>query len=785
MIVTRSWLNEWVDISGIESKKLIDKLNSIGFEVASVKKFKIPEKVVVGKVIECQKHSDSKKLSICKVEVGENRVLQIVCGANNVKKDIFVPVALEGAEIANNLKIKKTKVRGIESFGMICSDIEIGLPKIMDGILILDKSIGEIKVGKSLNEFEILNDEIIDIELTANRGDCLSIYGIAREIAAAFGKHLRCIGEDDIEDIKQLHIGIGRILKIAHQNSINSSLIYKVFANENNFFIPLKIAFRLSLCEEEIENEIEKLTFYVTYTTGVILRCYSYEYFKEKEDIAHIDIKRNAAGLESVFKENQEASFIGIWQKEDSKPKKSEDYFIIEASYVEPETISKKYYQAQKKIKSDWSFYRSSRGSNPDLSFGINCLSLLARDDFGIKVVSGSQEITAEKIQKHISVNIDKLSKILGESISINSVVAILNRLEFATIKSDESDLVVVVPHFRHDVENIQDIAEEIVRFIGIDNISQKPFVFEEKRRINSSFVFYNFQKDFRERSVAAGFYESMSYVFANREFLKKLGYQTVKKELELTNPINEDLNTLRVSLVPNLLLQALNNIKRGYRSVRLFECGVVFDENRNEIFKAAFVHSGFKKPQEGFGINEEFENVDFTYFSRKISQIIGDFELKNSMKSLKLMHPFQKASVFKDSNYLGEIYKLDLRFQEELEMPPTFLCEIELLPLMREKIEAQEYSAFQGAYRDVSVLITKDVKYETIKETIKKLGILEIKKFYPIAIFERDEFGGRVSLTIRFFIQSNEKTLSEEDISKIIQKVVKELIDKMRVEPR
>ena len=184
MIVTREWLQEWIDISGISTDELLKTLNSIGLEVDSYRKIEIPKKVVVGFVKSRKAHENSDHLSVCEVDIG-SEVLQIVCGAKNVAAGQFVAVSLVGAVLPNGLEIKPAKLRGVESYGMICSATELNLPKLNDGIMVLDSSIGELTLGKELCEFKAFSDDVIEVDLTPNRSDCLSIRGVARDLSAA------------------------------------------------------------------------------------------------------------------------------------------------------------------------------------------------------------------------------------------------------------------------------------------------------------------------------------------------------------------------------------------------------------------------------------------------------------------------------------------------------------------------------------------------------------------------------------------------------------------------
>jgi phenylalanyl-tRNA synthetase beta chain len=220
MIITRNWIQEFIDISKISTEDICKTLNSIGLEVDSLQTTSIPEKVVVGKVTQREKHPDADKLSICQVDLGFETV-QIVCGAKNVDAGQFVPVAINGCDLGGGFKIKKAKLRGVESNGMICSSTELGLAKLNDGILELDDSIGELVLGKELKDYPTLNDNIIEIELTANRGDCLSINGIARELSTYYNLPLVEIEKNPTYN----DLSIGQVLEVDCDSNVDSSIM--------------------------------------------------------------------------------------------------------------------------------------------------------------------------------------------------------------------------------------------------------------------------------------------------------------------------------------------------------------------------------------------------------------------------------------------------------------------------------------------------------------------------------------------------------------------------------
>lgn len=364
MIVTREWLNEFINIKNISTNEICKTLTSVGLEIGGVVSYKMPELTVIGKVVSCEKHPDADKLSVCQVDVG-NKVLQIVCGASNVRADLYVPVALEGAKIGD-LTIKDATLRGVQSSGMICSSSELGLPKLNDGIMELDLSIcSELKVGTKLQNIKSFNDDVIEIDLTPNRGDCLSIYGIVRELSAYY--NLQISPKELI--INEHELSIGQAIDINCDPKIEASLIYKL-VDISNFKLPLICKLRLALVDEFSGDELQDTISYATYESGVVLNYYDLDSsIKDKNGISLFELKKDQFGFDSMYSKEQ-LSIIGINRGE---PKITSNTILIEASYINPDIASKQVYET--KIKTyKYPFYRVSRGSEPDIGFGINSL---------------------------------------------------------------------------------------------------------------------------------------------------------------------------------------------------------------------------------------------------------------------------------------------------------------------------------------------------------------------------------------------------------------------------
>jgi phenylalanyl-tRNA synthetase beta chain len=749
MIVTRKWLEEFIDLKEFSTEEISDGLNSIGQEVEAVKKIRIADKVVVGYVEECEKHPNADKLNVCKVNVG-GEVKQIVCGAKNVAKGQYVAVSIVGAVLPGNFKIKKAKLRGVESFGMICSSTEIGLPKIEDGIMVLDNSIGELEIGKNVSIY--LDDDIIELGVTANRGDSFSVLGIARELSAKFNIPLKSIPE--YEDDKNAE-GLGRVFDI--EGDLNHSSHYLKGFNIENDNIPFKIRYRLSLVEEEVTNTIWDFATYTTVATGVITTIYD-----EKKLILKTEDEEDLV-------ENEKGEILyetGI--KMNKKPTKKTGNFIIDANFISPYYVSSYVYEMGS--KTDRIFFRSSRGSNPDLKLGINYIinELIL---VNAKIYNGSYDLTTEIEKKVLSVNLEDIYSIIGEVIDENKIVTILNKLQIKTeMNSSEKSLKLVIPPFRHDLNNKYDIAEEILRIYGIDTLTAKPLIFAEKNRINSAIKKIEFLKSIREKAVANGFFETLHFVFDSKKRYEKYSIPTIDSEKDILNPIVSELDTLRQTTILQLLDAVSFNKKNGYKKISLFTIGSVYNFTREESQKIGFVWSG-SKYKENISHNKQ-ENIDFSFFAERLSSILGDFELVED-KNIALTHPYQSAKVLIEGVEVGFIAKLHPKIEKDFELDDTFIAEffVDLLP--NKEFKAKDIIKIQKSTRDLSILIDKTQSYNDIKKEINSLEVVEIVEFYPIDIFELED---KNSLTLRFVLQNPEKSLTDEEINGIITKIIEKL---------
>ena len=769
MIITRSWLEEFIDISKIPTDDICKTLNAIGFEVDSLERISIAPKVVIGKVLEKEKHPDADKLNICQVDLGTHQV-QIVCGAKNVEAGQFVPVATVGCDLGNNFVIKEAKLRGVESNGMICSATELGLPKLNDGILELDDSIGELVLGKELKEYSKLNDDIIEIGLTANRGDCLSINGIVRELSAFYSIML---SECD-KKINYNNLGIGQLLEIECDKHIDSSLSFIVI-DFSDFKLNVLQKLRTAIIGKFQENnDVKNILTYTTHTTGVILNAYSKEKTIKGENLNIMYIKKDELGFDNIYGTEQLSKICVEHNEIDT----NDTNFIIEASYINPELISKKVFDA--KIKTGEVYYKASRGSEPNIDYGINYLSTLVSKS-GASVYGGCETFVEDKEKLTLDISVNKINAIIGQEIPKIEIERILVSLGFG-VKDIGSILVIKVPYYRHDIKNIADITEEIVRIIGIDNIIAKPLQIDEVNRVNKTSNDLIKKNKLRFKAIENGFYETLTYVFCSKENLEKYNFKTVKDELELINPIVKELNTYRTTILLNLVEACANNFKVGSRSTAFFEIGTIFDENRAESKKISFIQSGSAE-LEDFSNAGKPKNIDFFSFSKKILNTIGKFDLEPMTQIDNLfIHPYQNANVLIDGKVVGYICKLHPSVCTDFDLNDTFIAEIDFEAIKNDIIKTSSYSKFQSSKKDLTIIVPKSLEYKEIKKVINSLYNSNIKQFNLIDIYHDEKLGENESLTIRFVLQNDEKTMEEDDITTTMNSILDALNNKLSI---
>ncbi|MGL2360556.1 phenylalanine--tRNA ligase subunit beta [Helicobacter pylori] len=737
--------------------KLCENLSRLGLEVESCIPCIAPKNVVVGKVLEKAPHKNAEKLSVCQVDVGKE-VLQIVCGAKNVAPNQFVPVALNGALIGSTT-IAKTELRGVESCGMICSSIELGFPKINDGILELDESVGELVLGKELNEYAPFNTHVLEISLTPNRGDCLSVLGIAREISAFYHTPLKPIKALNFTPTSDL------ITLITGEN-IESHLAYYLVCN-HSLKTPLKVKLSLAHNNALSENDLNNFIEFSTHFSGVIMNAYSLN-----ATPMDLSVKNDENNLESVYINHQKRSTIAIKHQ---VQKDLSECLLLEASYTDPISLSLKLHALKDKTlqKDNALIYRSARGSNPNLSDGLNFLSTHLK-----ATILESKQTQHSLKDRTLKFQLEDITEILGLAVEKEKIQGILKNLGFkVSVKEPNSKppiLEVVAPNFRHDIKTIQDIAEEILRFVGIDNLVSKPLNCVSSKNSNPHYDTHRFFENLKHKALACGFKEVIHYVFYSKEKQQKLGFEVLEDPLELQNPITTELNTLRTSLVCGLLDASLRNKNLGFKSIALYEKGSVYNAKREEIQKLGFLVSGLQK-KESYP-DAKGKAWDFYSFAECVSKVIGDFSLEKLTAQTPINHPYQSAKIIQNHEIIGVIAKIHPKVIQELDLFESYYAEIDASKLKRPAMLLKPFSIYPSSVRDLTLIIDENTAFSRIKKALKDAQIPNLSEILPLDIFK--ESHNSIALSVRCVIHSLEKTLNDEEVNSAVQKAL-EILEK------
>ncbi|GHQ27983.1 phenylalanine--tRNA ligase beta subunit [Helicobacter pylori] len=749
-------LNVFVDVPK-DIAKLCEDLSRLGLEVESSIPCVAPKNVVVGKVLEKAPHKNAEKLSVCQVGVGKE-VLQIVCGAKNVAPNQFVPVALNGALIGSTT-IAKTELRGVESCGMICSSSELGFPKINDGILELDESVGELVLGKGLNEYAPFNTHVLEISLTPNRGDCLSVLGIAREISAFYHTPLRPIKALNFTPKSDL-------ITLCTDENIESHLAYYLVCN-HSLKTPLNVKLSLAHNNTLSENDLSNFIEFSAHFSGVVMNAYSLN-----ATPIDLSVKNDENDLESVYINHQKRSTIAIKHQDQ---KDLSECLLLEASYTDPISLSLKLHALKDKTlqKDNALIYRSARGSNPNLSDGLNFLSAHLK----ATILESKQTKHALK-DRALEFKLEDITEILGLAIEEETIQGILKDLGFkvsAKVPNSKPQILeVVAPNFRHDIKTIQDIAEEILRFVGIDHLISKPLDSVSNKKSNPHYDTHRFFENLKHKALACGFKEVIHYVFYSKEKQQKLGFEVLEDPLELQNPITTELNTLRTSLVCGLLDASLRNKNLGFKSIALYEKGSVYNSKREEIQKLGFLASGLQK-KESYP-DAKGKAWDFYSFAECVSKVIGDFSLEKLTTQAPINHPYQSAKIIQNHKIIGVIAKIHPKVIRELDLFESYYAEIDASKLKRPAMLLKPFSIYPSSVRDLTLIIDENTAFSKIKKALKDAQIPNLSEILPLDIFK--ESNNSIALSVRCVIHSLEKTLNDEEVNSAVQKAL-EILEK------
>jgi len=789
MKFTLSWLKDHLDTNA-DLETITNKLTMIGLEVEKVKNpadalfdFKIAE------IVSAEKHPDADKLLVCSVNDG-NETLQIVCGASNARAGIKVVFAPIGSYIpAGDFKIKKGNIRGVESCGMMCSYEELGLDGDSSGIIELSD---DASVGISYVDYAKLDDPMIEIAITPNRGDCLGVRGIARDLSASgIGKLKDCIYEN-------IDINIGEKSPIDWDIQIDkcSSVAGRLFKNVKNVESPDWLKNRLSAIGINPNNALVDITNYISYELGRPLHAYDADKVGNRliirssvngEKINALDEKEYelSDGMTVIADNNQIHSIGGIMGGIDSSLSQSTTNVFIESAIFDAINIA----ETGRKlgILSD-SRYRFERTINPlSNNIGIQSATKLITEICGgtpCKTVFAGKDNYKDK---KIKLSINKLKKLSGIDINIDDVEKILSNLGFAPI-SNENDIKCTIPPYRPDINSVHCLIEEVLRIYGFDKI---PAVDLPKLSYLSKNILTSLQKKISlgRRSLAGnGMNETVTYAFMSDKDAQSFSIKGHDySDLILLNPISEDLNRMRPSILPNLLNAYNRNKARGYSDIALFEVGssyqsVSSDGQTNLISGIRAGKTIDKHWSEKSRLTDVFDVKSDCIIALSAMGINCD-NLQVDTNTPDWYHPGQSGILKMGKFELATFGTIHPSVMKSLGIKGTaygFEINLNQLPPVKNKGKTRPIfapSQYQAISRDFAFEVDDSITAQKIitsanvdKNLIKDITIFDVFKGEGVP-------KGKKSIAINVVIQDSKKTLSELDIEIITNKITKSVI--------
>ncbi len=792
MKISLNWLKEYIhtDLTPVEISEI---LTNLGLEVEKIDSFESIKGglngVIAGKVIKCEKHPNADRLKLTSIDLGHNQILEIVCGAPNIKLGQIVPVAIVGSKIYTNdgteIKIKKSKIRGVVSNGMVCAEDEIGLGDSHEGIMILDKN---IKPGTPVNEvFNIESDNILEIGLTPNRCDAMSHYGVARDLKAYLDyKSIKSrVNLPSINSFASVNIEEDFSLKIEDKEKcpFYSGLIIKnvKIRNSSN-----KIQNKLKSIGLKPINNIVDITNFVMHEIGQPLHAFDFDKLKNinvkslKSKTKFKTLDNDTIELDNedlmICSDDDPLCIAGIYGGLDSGVSKSTRNLFLESAIFDSVSIRKSSKRHQ--LYTDAS-YRYERGVDPEkVIYALKRAAILIKEDnpdCNISEIYIEDNLKSEK--KDIYLRFDKVEEVSGQRINNEVITQILNSLDFEIIGVTSDGLNILAPNYRHDVYREIDVIEEILRVYGFDNIDIKsrismtiPDIKKNKINIIDSIIYRNL--------VEIGFNE----IINNSICSPKINNKFKKDSVKILNPQGVELSNLRTSLIPSMLDSVKHNISRQIKNLKLFEIGYSYFKDKDHYIENKRLNIGI--------VGNVFEENWITNYSEN-----NYYYLKGLCKNLldKLSTSVDKYEFENDENFefklkiishkkeIGFIGELDINYLKEFSIDDKvhiLNLDLDKLSLKNFTNKFKELSKFPSSRRDISMIIDQNVRFDDIKEIAYSLERRILKDVNLFDEFKGDKIGKKKkSFAISFIFNDSKKTLTD----KIIDKIMNNLIEKFK----
>ena len=778
MKLSTNFLKDYVDID-VDVNTLAEDMTKVGNEYDSAENLINATNLIIGEVKECEMHPDSDHLHVCKVDVG-NETLQIVCGAPNVRKGLKVIVALPGAKLPGGITITKSMKRGVESNGMICSIAELGLdskflkPEDKEGIHELPD---EAKVGKDPISFMQMDDGVIDFDLTANRGDLLSILGMAYEAAAIYDKKVKDIDLSYKENKKD----INDTFKIAINTKNCTMFLAKKIENVTIAESPTFIKNRLIASGIRPINNVVDISNYVMLEVGQPLHFYDADKLKdmlevrmakEGEKLITLDeIERVLTSDDIVISDGERSiGLAGVMGGLDTEITEDTKNIIIEAAIFNSVKVRK---TSNKIVRSEAS-NRFEKGLDPNRTYMAVARACHLLEKYAeATVISGIAEYNKEDLSdRKIDITLENINKVLGTEINENEVVDVFRRLGFSS-KVKNGKISVSVPRRRIDISIKEDLIEEVGRIYGVDNIEGKLPELPIKQGSMDRTI-----REIRNKMASLGLNETLSYILVHENEAKNFTNDNIDT-IKLLSPLSEERSTLRHSILPSLYKIYEYNLARYNKDISIFEIGKRFnkiDEEFSEENMLAALMTG------EYFIGLEKKKIDF-YVIKGIAEEILDylgyggrysFVVKNDIP--EQMHPGQTALISVNNDIVGIIG----RIHPEICKDEVFVMEINLDKLLAKKtgkMKYKEISKYPTVKKDIAIVIDKNVTAEEIAKEIKKAaGSLLVRSEVFDVYTGKGILENKRSIAYSLTFGSNDRTLTDDEINTILDKIIERL---------
>ncbi len=782
-----SWLKEYVDID-CSASELEQKLFSCGFEVEGVEYFgeKI-NKIVTCKILSIEKHLNADKLSVTQVDAGKYGKLQIITAATNIFVGAVVPVAVDGATLSNGQTINNGELRGLPSFGMFCSGEELGINDdwyegaSVNGILILDK---DYPLGEEVKDLLEISDTIFDINITANRPDCQSILGIAREVAAVLGKKLKMPAlsyncDNSVSTINTVNVSV-------NANDLCPRYVSHLVKDIKISQSPLWLKRRLFLMGIRSISNIVDITNYVLLEIGQPMHAFDLkDIIGEKiivrrandgEKIVTLDEKEFVLSTDNlvICDGIKPVALAGVMGGLNSEIKADTKDVLFESATFKRDNVRKTSKQLGQRSDSSARFEKGVDFFSVETGMK-RALNLIDKLGCG-KIACDNYDIYLDKIEnKVINTTISKVNAVLGIDVPAGVIKDILERLTFG-VEIDGDNLSVTVPLYREDMESYPDIAEEIIREYGYSHI--EPSLLKTSRITNGGLN--DEQKKLNECKnllVSYGFNEMISYSFVSE---KDYDLFSIDKALpqhnfvKIINPLSEDVAIMRTTLLPSVVKACAYNINRQNLEGRLFELAKTYtvDTSNKEysVDKNMLCFATFGENEDFFTIKGVVEGILNNFCYGKTTTYVRS--------NLKFMHPTRSADIIVDGVKIGYFGQMSPIVLQKIGVDkPLNVAEIDydaLKGLFTDKIMFEAISKFPSVERDIALIVDKNVECQSIINAIKRTNYPYLKDVSLFDIYQGDQIEqGKKSMAFNLLFVSTERTLNVEEIDQAMNSIL------------